>query len=183
MAKLYLANCTRQRLDFLYRVPDENGAMLRRVHTQTIEPGTQQLIFAEAPQHVLEAIVAQHRKYGLIAVEDVPNTDKTEFIGMCFQFNRPVDLDRLNHAFDHNQGVLHQEGMDRRAEAAIVIDSAINQQLDGVRRQGAHNVPNLTDLRVETLEEADNPSFAEGIRIDRTQQAPDRERRSFLRIA
>lgn len=163
LATLYVANCTRQPVDFMYRVPGEDMVLLRRVQIQRLEPGTQQRIHNEAPLPVLEAIVDQHRKYGLIPVSEV--TSVKDFAGMCFSFNYPVDLDRLAYAIDHNQGVLEERGREQRQAAAVAIGQALDSELEQARRSGA-NVPGLRGLRVEVLEDSDNPKFGEGIQVD-----------------
>jgi hypothetical protein len=163
MATLFVANCTRQPHDFLYRVPGEDMQLLRRIQIQRIEPGTQQRIHNESPLPVLEAIVEQHRKYGLILVNDVPNV--REFIGLCYSFDKPVDFERLSYAVDHNQGVLQERGVLQREEAAIAIDQTIESVREDARRQGARLAP-LRGTDLELMEDADSPSFGEAIRVD-----------------
>jgi hypothetical protein len=163
MATLYVANCTRQPHDFLYRVPGEDMALLRRIQIQRIEPGTQQRIHNECPLPVLEAIVEQHRKYGLIPVTEVPNAKA--YVGLCYAFDRPVDFERLSYAVDHNLGVLHDRGVQQREEAAVAIDQTIEAVREDARRQGARLAP-LRGTDLEVMEDADTPSFGEAVRVD-----------------
>jgi hypothetical protein len=86
MTTLYVANRTRQVHDFEYRMP---GSL--RVESLLLEPGTQQRI-GEAPLLFIEAIIEQHRAYGLMAAEDVP----PKFTGICYSIDKPVPaLDSL----------------------------------------------------------------------------------------
>jgi hypothetical protein len=163
MATLYVANCTRQPHDFLYRVPGEDMQLLRRIQIQRIEPGTQQRIHNECALPILEAIVDQHRKYGLIPVSEVPNVH--DYVGLCFSFDRPVDFERLSYAVDHNLGVLQEQGVKQREEAAIAIDATIEAVREDARRQGARLAP-LRGTDLEVMEDADSPAFGEAIRVD-----------------
>jgi hypothetical protein len=163
MATLYVANCTRQPHDFLYRVPGEDLALLRRVQIQRLEPGQQQRIHSECALPILEAIVAQHRKYGLIPVAEVPNA--RDYVGLCYSFDRPVDFERLQYAVDHNEGVLQERGVQQREEAAIAVDQVIETVRDDARRQGAHLAP-LRGTDLEIIEDSEQPTFGEAIRVD-----------------
>lgn len=165
MTTLYVANCTQQTIQFLYRLPAEDGSggWARKVYQQDIPPGMQQRIHNECPAAVLKAIVAQHEKYGLIHVSEVPRAKG--YIGMCYDFDQVVDLERFSYAADHNKGVLHQFGKDNLEATAISIDRALERHVQESRMNGV-NLPNLRGVDVETLEDGDNPNFSEAVRID-----------------
>jgi len=120
---------------------------------QRIDPGGQIQVMGEAPQAVLEAIVDQHRAYGIISVDEA--TKHRGFVGRIFAFDTPVDLDRINYAIDHNDGVLFDQGEKQRREMAVSIDHMLQREL----RQPMRTV------EVEVLEEAENPRMAEGLRV------------------
>lgn len=172
MATLYIANCTSAVLDFQYRVPGDDLQMLRRVQMQRIGPGMQQRIHAEAPLAVLEAIVKQHERYGLIPVEEVPRTKG--FIGICYSYDKPVDLERFQYAVDHNLGALHDVGDQRRLEQAAATQLAIDNTLQDAQRHDA-SLPRaqLRGVSVETYEDSDSPTFAEGVRVTRNPQGEE----------
>ena len=119
MARLYIANLSRQDHDFWYRVPAEEG-YVKQAQFRKIHKGTQQQIHNEAPLPVLEAIVEQHRQYGLIEASEVVKTKN--FIGLCFSFDHPVPIDQMHYGVDHNSGVLYDRGVRNREEAALAAD-------------------------------------------------------------
>jgi hypothetical protein len=170
LAHLYVANCTKQDHDFTYRVPAEDAQSWRRIQHQRIPAGSQMRIHSDAPTAVLDAIVAQHAPYGLIPVSEVPSTHA--FIGMCYAIDKPVDLERLRYAFDHNAGVLHEEDMARAEEQAVAIDNAL---------EGTIGNP-MTALEVEVLEESDQPKTGTAMRLVKNEAPPDvTERRAARR--
>jgi len=76
---------------------------------------------------VLAEIIRQHAPYGLIPYDEVPKTKA--FIGLCFRFDKPVDLDRLLHAIDHNVDVHAQNDERARREAAVAVNNAIQENV------------------------------------------------------
>lgn len=156
MAKLYIANCTKQAHEFAFRVPaEDNFGRQPRLATIRIDPGTQQQIMGDEPMVVLQAIVNQHRQYGLVSADEVVRTK--EFVGRCYSFDKPVDLDKLNYAFDHNQGVLFERGQQQRSEMAVAVDQML-------RDPQLPQQP-LGEVGVEVLEDADTPTMGERLRV------------------
>lgn len=164
MSTLYIANLTAQPHEFQYRVPaDEGRTLTRRVQTQKLAPGMQQMIHMETSLAVLEAIVDQHRKYGMVPASEAVRTKN--FIGLAFQFDKPINLDQLEYAKDHNQNVLAEEGLARQEEVAIAAADGIHANAIQARRDGVP-LPVPRAVVVEELEDADSPTFARGIRVD-----------------
>ena len=164
MARLYIANLGKQAHEFHYRVPAEIG-YARQTQIRRLEPGTQQQIHGEVPLPVIEAIVDQHRQYGLIEASEVVKTK--DFVGLCFSIDTPVNLDQMNYGVDHNAGVLYDRGVKNREEAAIAFDHAVEQNLIEAQHRGElRGSATLKAVSVETLEDADAPKFGEGIKVD-----------------
>jgi hypothetical protein len=165
MARLYIANCTKQVHEFCYRVPADDGAAYSRtVRTQRIDPGTQQLIHTETALQILEAIVDQHVIYGLLPAAEVVRTKN--FVGLCFSFDKPVTMEAIAYALDRNEGVNFDRAEERREINAIGVADA----LEGIGEQLRHDgrrVPPLRGVDVETLEDGDDPKFAHAIRVDK----------------
>ena len=113
MAKLYIANLTRQHHHFIYRVP-ESG----RMQTQRIEVGKQILVFGEAAPEVLSAIIAQHEVYGIIAVSAIDQS-RGRFTGICYQYNKPIDVAKIERGIAQNTDVLAAQGVEMRRTAAL----------------------------------------------------------------
>ena len=164
MPRLYVANLGHQPHEFHYRLPAGEG-LGDKVHVQVLEPGTQQLIYTEAPRSTLEAIIEQHRQFGIIEASEVIRTK--DFVGRCFSFDEPIKSDQLGYAHDRNRGVLFDLGAKRRQELAAAADLSVERHLQDLQRRGV--VPGNVRVRAvetEMLEESDDPQFAEGIRVD-----------------
>lgn len=158
MPILYIGNTTKQHHEFLYRLPGEAG-----VKTQRIESGGQARIYNPAPMDVLAYIIKQHEHYGLVQENEVPTTK--EFIGLCFSIDRPVDLDRLLHAFDHNNTVMDETAIDRRegvaAAIAAELESATGLPMRNVTVQLKEDVKQGATPRLDTgMEVTRDPSAA-----------------------
>lgn len=158
MAKLFVANTTRQAHDFAYQIPAEDLSSFKRLSTQRIEAGTQQQIMGEAPLVVLEAIVEQHRRYGIVSAEEAVRT--RGFVGLVYSFDRPVDLERMHYALDHNRGVLFEQGEQTRREMAVSIEATFEQELRRPMREVAVEL-----LEERTLTEGSDGQMAQGLRV------------------
>lgn len=164
MAKLYIANLGRQAHEFHYRVPAEFG-WSRQAQIRRIDAGTQQQIHTEAPLPVLEAIIEQHRQYGLIEASEVPKTK--DFIGLCFSIDKPVNLDQMEYGADHNVGVLQERGVRNLEDAALAADRAFENTLEEARYRGdIRGSTKVKAIHVETLEDADSPKFGQHIEVN-----------------
>jgi len=167
--QLYIANLTSQDHDFTYRVPAETG-FTKRLHIQKLRAGMQQLIHTDAPPQVLEAIVDQHRIYGLVPVAEA--TKRKGFVGFCYSFDKPVSLDVMKYSIDHNKGVQDEKARENREIAAIAVDQTLQSATVEAQRHGVP-LPALTGIDVEFLEDEANPTFAEAIRVDHGTQRAD----------
>lgn len=152
MAKLYIANCTKQTQDFIYRVLEDSG--LRR---QRIEVGTQIALSGDLSTKDIEYIVEQHARYGMVPDTEVKSTKP--FVGTCYAIDRPVKLDYLRLALSHNDVVLTERGQTIRKEAAV----AINNQIESSTGQP------LKNLEVEVSEDTKNKEseFNETVQVTR----------------
>lgn len=159
--KLYIANCTRQVLDFMYRLP-EHPTPLR----QRIEIGHQIAVPGELSTKEIEFVTNAHRIYGMVDVKDVDHTKA--FIGTCYSVDKPVKVGSIQFAMQHNNEVLVERGKEMRKEAAVVINNALDEATGG---------QSLSEADVSVVEErglgGDAPSMSEGVvvRKDVTQQA------------
>lgn len=118
MTAMYIANCTNQNIDFQYRLP-ENPKVIK----QTIPIGQQIRIPGDLSTPDVEAVIRQHAKYGLVAVSEIDRS--RNFIGVCYQLDKPIQVDKLAKAIDHNYKVLDAIGKTIREEAAVVIENTI----------------------------------------------------------
>ena len=156
---LYVANCTKQNVDFIYRAPES-----MRLKTQQIPMGGQQLILSPtATTEQLQAILVQHEMYGLVDVKDIDRTQA--FIGLCYSFDKPVDVERIQRAHAHNEEMLVERGVQNRKEAAAALSDVILKE----------DLP-VTHLEVETIEVQkrgeNGPTMSEKIEVVREGYEP-----------
>ena len=153
MAKLFVANTSQQFADFIYRVPES---------TQTspplkIRPG-EQILVLDAPGHVIDYIVEQHRVYGVKHHHEV-NTQS--FNGLVYSIDEPVKLDTIFLAEEANDEVLSNKGSEIRQNQVAALSNALDLATDG----------NLSGLTVEVIEETkpgQTAEVAETISIEKT---------------
>ncbi|KWN80864.1 hypothetical protein WM24_23815 [Burkholderia ubonensis] len=90
-----------------------------------IPPGQQKSIYPEGTRLEHENIVNQHKMYGLIPVSEMDL--KKGFVGQCYQFDKPIPLDRLQSTMLNNEDELYDEALERRKEAAAASDHLIRK--------------------------------------------------------
>lgn len=151
--KLYVANCTNQVQDFIYRLPETASSRQQR-----IEIGGQIQISGTLSKMDIDAVIEQHTKYGMVSVDEIDRT--RQFIGICYSVDKPVDLKYVARAFDINKYVLDERGKTIRQEAAIAVSNSVEEQGAG-----------LTALDMSVVEEQTpknpDPKIAEGVRVSR----------------
>lgn len=156
--KMYIANCSKQAQDFIYRLPEQPGTRLQR-----IEIGQQIQVSGDLSQKDVDAVVAQHAKYGFPRADEIDRTKP--FFGVCWQVDRPVSVEKLRRAITHNDEVLEERGRELRQEAAVAIHGGVEQSVDGT---GAA----LKSVEVSVQEEKpgtgdDHQLMSEGVRVDK----------------
>lgn len=165
--KLYVANCTQQNQDFVYRVPDAVNSVRR----QPIPIGGQILISGDLDEAAVNYIVSQHARYGLVRVDEIDRTKP--FIGMCYDVDRPIPAKRIMIALEHNQDVLVGLGKKIREESAVALNNLVENNLQNSGLPG-----NVTNVEISAVEQETarnpSPSFAEGVRVRRDAPPPSR---------
>jgi hypothetical protein len=121
MGKLYIANTTQQVQDFQARIPE-----ISQIVRVVVPIGGQVPIPMELNPLQIEAIVEQHSRYGLVAVSEIDRTK--DFIGLCFQVDKPINVERVKYAAVHNFEVLEKRGDQIRKEAAVSVSNAVEEQ-------------------------------------------------------
>lgn len=139
MPTLHIANCTKQKHDFIYRVPEE-----RSTRKQQIQPGSQIVVYqAGAPLEILTSIVEQHLPYGLVDVTEIDR--RKPFVGMCFSWDKPIRVEKIMYADEHNAGVLNEQSLEARKLSAAALHNAIESVTQGTAR--------LESLELEVVEQ------------------------------
>ena len=167
MAKMYVANLTRQAQDFIYRLPET-----RKSTFQQIPVGGQVLLSGDLTTKDIEAVIQQHAPYGMVPAAEVAK--RREFNGLCFALDRPVPIEALRRGLEANRAVLDARGVELRRQAAIAVNN-LTQDAD----------PDVAAMEVEIIEQDSKDggaeaTLSEGIRVDRnapsgsTEGRPDR---------
>jgi hypothetical protein len=120
MSKLYVANATTQNQAFSYRVPDEHptgGLVYSKNRTQEIPPGRQIAISGDLSSAQIDAIIEQHRKYGLLKVDEIGR--QSTHIHIVASVDRPISASRLEEVMKNNLVILKERGKQMRKLAAI----------------------------------------------------------------
>lgn len=132
--KLYVANCTKQIMNFVYRVPG-----LGKLHEQKIMPGTQEVIYKpDMSSEIANYIIRQHERYGMVVANEVSRAKA--FVGACYSIDTPVDVDKIMSAAKINDKVLIAQGQEFRKNAAVALSDALNSESGG----GVNNLTLIT---------------------------------------
>lgn len=106
--KLFIANTTKFRHEFLYRLPERT-----KVFNQVIPSGQQLRVHSDDLTTVeIEHILRQHLTYGLVPASDVDR--EKAFIGLCYSLDKPVPDAVIMRAFSHNDKVLDATSLETR---------------------------------------------------------------------
>ncbi len=169
MPELYIGNVSKQIFQFSYRSPERPGVIV-----QTIPIGGQIRVSPNG-QHVdlstpeIDSILAQHRTYGLVAIEDVDSV-QSPFSGLCYSIGKPMTPEKLRRAMQKKEDALKLYGQKLRQEAALAVNSQIEEQIGTPLRQ----------LEMSFQEEEpkggysgtdDTEHVAEGVRVIRERDA------------
>ncbi len=160
--KMFVANSTKQTVDFLYRVPEAAG-----LRSQSIPIGGQVQISGDLTREAIDYIINQHAKYGMVEAAEVSRV--RDFSGLCYSIDKPVQPVKIEDLIRHNTGKLVEMGKKIRQEAAI---SANNSLEAGMDEAGGPAAPGVNKFEMSVVEENHDdrdemPAIAEGIRISR----------------
>lgn len=158
--KMFVANTTRQVVDFNYRLPENNG-----MRAQKIPVGQQIQLTGDLTTPQIDAVVKHWGRYGLVEVREIDRTKP--FIGVCYSIDTPVPVSAIQRALSHNQQVLVDRGRETRKAAAIAESQTLNQSLED------NNLPaDLRNLEMSVVEEnpaprgdGEEPAINEGVRV------------------
>lgn len=167
--KMYVANCTQQVQDFVYRVPGQSAP--RR---QPIQIGEQIKLSGDLEEADVNYIISQHAKYGMIRVDEIDRT--RTFIGLCYDIDKPVPGKRILIAIEHNQEVLTARGEQIRKESAVALSNYTEARLQDSRLPGTIREVEVSVTEQETASNP-NPTFARGVRVSRDSEPPKGGRR------
>ena len=165
MPRLFIANCTKQHHDFVYRVPET-----MQLKSQLIRAGEQAWIAnTEFTSDWIEKIVKDHRRYGLVHATEVKNA--RTFVGLCYMVDKPMTLDAILNGFAVNDEVLEERAEERRERVASEAVAGIQSTM---RTMGV-NVPQAEVEFVEEPGDGKAPALAKGYQAVAPGRAPRHE--------
>ena len=142
MPKLFIANCTKQRQNFAYRLPEHPS-----FREQPIEIGPQIQVSGNLSQLDVSAIIEQHRVYGMIEVhEKAPQG----FVGLCYSVDKPVPSTPIQDLILHNTEIMTNIGRSQRQEAAVAFNSMAENNV----RQFGNDKDRVAELEVDIVEQS-----------------------------
>lgn len=153
MTKMYVGNCTQQVQHFMYRLPERP-----QPYQQIIPIGGQILIPLDLSTPDVTAIIQQHDRYGMVRVDEIDRTKA--FMGLCYDLDRKIDVDKVRRAHERNQLVLTERGRQLREEAAVFVNNTVEQE-----------TPDLKAFEMEVQEvskKGEDIQVNEKIRVSRT---------------
>lgn len=155
MARLYIANTTKQHHHFFYRLPEDSvprGVM--------IKVGAQEQLPGDLSLENIERIIGQHERYGLKNWAGIKNAK--DFVGLCYSIDKPILVDHILTAVEHNDDVLDTAADDRReVEAAAVAGSIQNS----MREVGVNVARTEVTMQEDTGKSGKEPRVANGFEI------------------
>jgi hypothetical protein len=174
MPELYIGNVSKQIQVFAYRVPERQGVI-----TQTIPIGGQirvspngTLVDLTTPE--IDAIISQHRMYGLRSADDLKENN-SPFNGLIYSIGKTISVDKLHKAMRKKDDELKDFGTKIRQEAALAVNSQIEEQIGAPLRQLEMSFQE-EEPRGGYAEDLDH--IAEGVRVSRENVATMEGRRS-----
>lgn len=163
---LYIANVTKKVFELHYWVENTQKPIVTK-----IQPGSQANIYPQGTQTDHQRIIDQHKMYGLVAVSEIDRSK--EFIGQCYQFDKPIQHDRLFSMFERNDDILYEDALTRRKEAAAATDDLVKR----AAQESDNKVKNF-EMEIEEVEQKGvDTQVHEVITIGEESQEPRRRGR------
>lgn len=133
MTTLYIANTSKSNHDFSFRRGEDQIPRVIKIIA-----GTQAPVLKDGSVEEVDAIIAQHRKYGLKPVEEAAKSKN--YVGLCYSVDRPMTFKDMKIVFNHNDVALKKEGETRLEEIAAAANATIDQGLEarGIPSAAAH---------------------------------------------
>lgn len=168
MTTLFVGNTTKQHTDFIFRMPESGKVISRKILA-----GTQEAILRDVDDAQVNAVIDQHKKYGLVSEAEAKKS--RQFIGLLYSTKDPIKLGSLQMAFHHNQEI-----MEAQAEKNLEhIGAAAKQTLDQISRDGEGS--GLPRVELEVVEQpkvgGKDTTIAKGVEITKPGVQPNKAKK------
>jgi hypothetical protein len=162
MPELYIGNFSKQIHQFAYRSIERAGTIF-----QTIPIGGQIRIAPNGSKTDLttpeiDYILDQHRRYGIIPVEDIG--DINAFSGLCYSIGKQISVEKLHRAMKKKDEALIAYGKRTREEAALAVNSQIEESIGGPLRELEMS---FAEIEPKAGYDDNIDHVAEGVRVTR----------------
>lgn len=172
MARLFVANCTRQNKQVFYRLDfNEQGQKIARndpAKSQTIPAGRQINLGGDLHITQIETIIDQLKAYGMVGASEVRGLKKPA--PYIFNVDKAIKPDEIRMVMAVNNSHLIAQGRDRRRKAAIVANDMVTKVVGDQFMNAGINKDPAQDFEVEfeQLEQSDagERRIEEGYKID-----------------
>jgi hypothetical protein len=122
MSRLFVANTSKLHHDFTYKLPHENTFRM-----ETIRAGSQIRLSLDMSLDVIAEIIHQHEPYGMKDANRLSNIK--EYVGQCYNIDKPVPLDNLLYLFETNGPKLNERAKEEREEVAAATAAIIENKM------------------------------------------------------
>lgn len=164
MAKLFIANTSKQIYDFCYRLPEE-----KNFRTEKIQIGQQALIGGGkfSPDQIAH-IINQQADGVLTDANTISRLNLRA--GLCYRLEKSVDMERIMALFEHNDKHMNSDAEGRREANAEAISKLMED------RSHELGVPlNRSEVEIveETPKNGGTPRIATGLEVVRDGKRPN----------
>lgn len=121
--KLFIANTTKQRHIFTYRVL-ETG----RLRQIPIDPGSQMAVL-DGTSDEIDAVIDHHAIYGLINSKNIDQSQA--FVGLCYNIDKPVASSVIEKALRDNDNHLSRGAHQTRQASLAALDKTLSENGSG----------------------------------------------------
>lgn len=168
MTTLYVANCTKQIHDFVFRRPEAMNTSA----PVSIPPGQQREIARNLSVQDVDYIINQHRAYGMRSEREAL-LERT-FVGLCYSLDKPVTVNTLLERLTSNDAFLRENASEIRKGTAAAIADKLQSNIQQSGQPGQ-----VERVEVEVVEQpktgsSKTPELAEGVEVTRENTAPRR---------
>jgi hypothetical protein len=164
MPELYIGNFSKQIHQFAYRALERNGVIY-----QTIPIGGQIRIAPNGSKtdlstQEIDYVIDQYRHYGIIPIDEISKIDA--FSSLCYSIGKPISAEKLGRLMRKKEEALIAQGKTIQQEAALAVNSQIEEQIGAPLRQLEMSV---TEDEPRAGFAEDTIHVAEGVRVTRSE--------------
>lgn len=168
MTILYVANCTKQIHDFVFRRPEAMNTSA----PVSIPPGQQREIARNLSVTDVDYIINQHRAYGMRSEREA--LSERNFVGLCYSLDNPVTVNTLLDRLTANDALLGKGAAEIRKGTAAAIASKLQSNIQQSGQPGQVERVELEVVEQPKTGSTKPPELAEGVEVVRESAAPRR---------